>query len=761
MAMKKTFCIAILTVFAVVSGCSRNPEAAKKKYFDKGEAYFQANKYREAAIEYQNAIQIDPKYAQAHYELAQCFLKQNEWSLAFQELRRTIALDPTNWKAQVDLGSLLLAGGKYAEAAERAQAILAGDPQNAAAEMLQADADAAQGDLAKGLEEANRAVQMDPQRKESYVNLALIQEKKKDLAAAEKSFQQAIAMDPKYLTAMMGLAALYEREGRWPNAETQYQAAIAADPKSPLPRGALALCYVSQGKKDVAEQTLKDTKVALKDNPYGYRMLGDFYIGQRQMDKASAEFASLHSEHPQDVGVSKAYAQLLIDTNKLDDASRITDDLLKNAPGDGEALILHGEILNKEGKGADAVAPLEKAVKAAPNNAAGHYHLGLAYAAASNLPQAETEWREAARLQPRMVDAQRALAGAALQTGDMKTLGEASQKWIEIDPRSSDAYVLHARSLAVAKDWGGAEAELNKAIELNPKNAAAFALLGDLRVAQKRFDDAERFYTQALGFNASAIEPITGLVNIDLVVRKQPAKAVARVEAQIARVPDRASLYVLLGIAERQNQNLPKSEEAFQKAVSLDKNNITDVLLLADVQDAQGASDRALSTYQQAIQAHPREARLYAALGRFYESKEKVQEAEDAYRKALDIQPENALAANNLAYLMLEHGGDVSAAMKLAEIARRGLPTSPNSADTLGWAYYRFGAYDSAINSLREAVKTDPKNPTYHYHLGMAYKGADNLSAAKKELEFTLKLNPHYAAAADIRKALAETNTKN
>ena len=65
--------------------------------------------------------------------------------------------------------------------------------------------------------------------------------------------------------------------------------------------------------------------------------------------------------------------------------------------------------------------------------------------------------------------------------------------------------------------------------------------------------------------------------------------------------------------------------------------------------------------------------------------------------------------------------------MSLAQAARRGLPDSPNAADTLGWAYYQKGAYGSAISMLQEALKLQekskaPESAAIHYHLGMAYQ---------------------------------------
>ncbi len=51
-----------------------------------------------------------------------------------------------------------------------------------------------------------------------------------------------------------------------------------------------------------------------------------------------------------------------------------------------------------------------------------------------------------------------------------------------------------------------------------------------------------------------------------------------------------------------------------------------------------------------------------------------------------------------LASVMLQSGGNLDVALSLAQTARRGMPDSPNVADTLGWIYYQKGAYRSAVD---------------------------------------------------------------
>ena len=99
-----------------------------------------SQKYREAAIQLQNAIQVDPKFAEAHYLLGQSYVKQGLWTGAYQELVRTTEMQPDNLKAQIDLGGLQLAARHFKEGQEKAEFVIQKDPRNMDAHVLLANA---------------------------------------------------------------------------------------------------------------------------------------------------------------------------------------------------------------------------------------------------------------------------------------------------------------------------------------------------------------------------------------------------------------------------------------------------------------------------------------------------------------------------------------------------------------------------------------------------------------------------------------------
>ena len=56
---------------------------AKQKYLASGQQYFSQGDFRSAAIQFTNAVQIDPQFAEAHYQLARADLNQRDWDTRF------------------------------------------------------------------------------------------------------------------------------------------------------------------------------------------------------------------------------------------------------------------------------------------------------------------------------------------------------------------------------------------------------------------------------------------------------------------------------------------------------------------------------------------------------------------------------------------------------------------------------------------------------------------------------------------------------
>ena len=74
--------------------------------------------------------------------------------------------------------------------------------------------------------------------------------------------------------------------------------------------------------------------------------------------------------------------------------------------------------------------------------------------------------------------------------------------------------------------------------------------------------------------------------------------------------------------------------------------------------------------------------------------------------------------------------------------------------DTLGWVYQKKGMANLAIPPLQQSIAKAPNNPTYHYHLGVAYAITGDKARARQSLERALALNPSAEESAEAKKAL-------
>ena len=163
----------------------------------------------------------------------------------------------------------------------------------------------------------------------------------------------------------------------------------------------------------------------------------------------------------------------------------------------------------------------------------------------------------------------------------------------------------------------------------------------------------------------------------------------------------------------------------------------------------------AIATWEQWSKTHPGNAGVYAVMGSLEEQRGDLKKAEADYRMGLQMDPTQAMCANNLAFLLVQQGGNLDVAMTLAQTARRGMPNSAQTADTLAWIYYNKGTYGFAHDLLEDAVKIDPNKADIQYHLGMVYAKQHDKTNATLHLKKALTLDPNGKDGKNAKAALA------
>jgi Flp pilus assembly protein TadD len=152
----------------------------------------------------------------------------------------------------------------------------------------------------------------------------------------------------------------------------------------------------------------------------------------------------------------------------------------------------------------------------------------------------------------------------------------------------------------------------------------------------------------------------------------------------------------------------------------------------------------------------PQSVRAEMLLGLIYASKGDIPKAQQAYEKILTLNPRFAPAANNLAWLYSERGGDKEKALELAQRAKEAAPDDPHVSDTLGWILYKRGVHQRAAALLRESATKLPDQPVIQYHLGLASLKVGDKDGARKALTAAVGSPANFAGKDEARKALAE-----
>src|SRR5262249_48473885 len=295
------------------------------------------------------------------------------------------------------------------------------------------------------------------------------------------------------------------------------------------------------------------------------------------------------------------------------------------------------------------------------------------------------------------------------------------------------AYELLGTAYLGRREPAKATDAYRRIVALAPKDPRGPYLIGLGLRAQGKNGEAKKEFEAALALAPGFVEPLGSLAEMSF-AEKAPDAAVDRVKQQIVRVPNSGGLELLLGRVYVLRGDWDLAESSFLKALQLEPNLVSAYIELGRLYATSGKNVEALAKLNDALKVAPNDLVALTLSGIVNERNGDIAKAREAYEKVLAIQPRSAAAANNLAYLYSEHGGDVEKALQLAQTAKEIAPDEPHISDTLGWVLYKRGVHHRALNLFKESVSKLPENPAFQYHLGLAYLKVGDSENAKKAL---------------------------
>lgn len=169
-------------------------------------------------------------------------------------------------------------------------------------------------------------------------------------------------------------------------------------------------------------------------------------------------------------------------------------------------------------------------------------------------------------------------------------------------------------------------------------------------------------------------------------------------------------------------------EEALRRLgniVATNPNDLEALSVLGDMQRSAKQYAEAADTYTKALAVSggesPGDWRFYYVRGISYERAKEWPKAEADFKKALTLNPNQPQVLNYLGYSWVDQGTNLLPALEMIQRAVAAAPNDGYIIDSLGWAYYRLGRFDEAVQQLELAVQLRSTDPEINDHLGDAY----------------------------------------
>lgn len=766
-----------IAAMLLLAACD-SPEEREAAYLKSGKELYESGELSKAAIEFRNALKINPTGVEAKYFTALIYEKKGNVARAISTFQEVALQDANNRDVQLKLGQYALMNGNAAEAAEHADKLVALDSNKADGHTMKAAALLMMNKLTEAEAEANTALSLKPHDEDATIVLASQRARQKDFGAAEAIVEDALKANPKSVSLLGFKLKLLADQNRKTEVEQVLRQLIELDPTNPGHVVLLASQLTAAGRLPEARKEFRRAIGANKDSQPLLAAYADFLEKHVGTDEAIDEAKQLAGQYKGNALYSFLLARLYIKANRLDEADallkRLVEELERSSDkldaqvelaritllrGDEQgaldqlatilradsknqsALTLRAGIRLQNGKFDESIADARAILADSPTSTAALAILAKAYAATNEDELAVGALRNLARVMPANVDVQKQLAGLLVMRAPDEAL-KALDAAIALSPDDAELKAQKAQVLIYTNRWDQGEV-IGQDLAGNDATAGlGHQILGEAALARQDFPAAITELQTAIdrGRSFSIVGPklmeayrrAGEPVNAARTGTGAPSEAEQLLLDRLAKDPKDADALALLSEQRENAGDLGSAKDLLRQAIEAKPDERNPYLNLARIRKNEGKLKEAADTLQLASARFPDDNLVQESLGIGYELMQDYAAAKLAYENVLAKWPNDIVAANNLAMLIADVWPTDKALLDRARVLVEGFRNSnnPTLIDTLGWVQVRLGNVDDAAIILKKAVTLQPDNQQaqYHYAMAMSLKGLDDLA---------------------------------
>ncbi len=524
----------------------RVSEANIKRWLDEGNAHYRANRFEEALVAYERAIQLEPNSALAYYNKGRVLSSLERYQEAQQQYQRALEIfealgDRADMASSYhQLGILAYLEGDYQEARRQYQRALEifeelGDRADMARGYHQLGILAQQqGDYQEAQQQYQRSLEIFEEQlgnradmAKSYHQLGILAYLQGDYQEALATFNQALELNPRDTDTWTQKGATLVNLRRYEEALASLDQALFLDPN-------LADIWNEKGRVlatlERYEEALATFDQALSLNPKdndAWTQKGITLINLKRYEEALAAFDHALVLDPNLPNVWTLRGITYRTLERYEEALAAFDHALELKPEDATTFYYRGNTYVALKYFQQALADYSRAIELNPTYSQAYYERGWAYADMNRYQEAIADFDQTLKLAPNtMIYYSRGLAYAHLKQYE-PAIADYDHA-LELDSKNVHAYNSRGLAYADLKQYEPAIEDFNQVIALDPQLAWAYAQRGEIYSSTKQYERAIEDFNRALELDPYIAWAFAnrGLAYASLVSTKEPLKTI-------------------------------------------------------------------------------------------------------------------------------------------------------------------------------------------------------------------------------------------
>ena len=693
------------------------------------------------------ASELDPKNTENRIRLARCYLALGQFARAKAEALEILEQVPDSGDAIIALAEAARSKEDIQTAAERLEGYTKKDGiffHLASANLLLNI-----GDVAAAEKALRQALGVDPNSSAAHMAMGDLYLLKKDQKQAGEEFKKAAELAPVRSMERLKYAAFTSATG-----DTEETRRIATEMTKQAPDylpgwSLLAEVALRDKKYDEALSLLEN--VFSRDPEYidGRRIESEVLLAKGDTKKAVEILERLDQTYPDTPLIKYGLARAYLANSNINQAKIALDQAVSLNPNYTDAVLLLAETNLRSGHGELAIEPLTNLLKRTPDLKGATLLLAAAYGSLDRFDDAAVVIGEQARLAPQDAQIRMALGLTLRQAKRNDEARKAFEKAAELEPDALWPVDQLVEMDLLEKHFDAARQRLRAQFQKTPDSPAAHFFEGKILAAEQKWEPAEAELQKALLLDPNFAGAYDLLVQGYLATNKIP-EAISELQGEIARNPKNSSALMTLALLYERTTDFSHARDAYEKVLSINPNFVPALNNLACLYaDRLNDLDKAYELSRRARDLNGSDPSVGDTLGWVLYKRGDYQQALTNLQESAAKLPDNPEVQFHLGMTAYMMGRTELArvALQKAASAENDFPGKEESKRRLTLLQSGAGSSPAfSLSRLEAMTKEQPDDVISQMRLGEAYEKEDAPEKAAAAFEQALKLNPKLVA---------------